>query len=420
MNRGPQKWLFWAMITGIVLGGTMGYLYGPEMMVIDWIGQLFLRALKMIIVPLVVSSMVVGVGTLGDVRKLGRTGAYTVGYYMATTGISVLLGIILVLVIQPGVGVGIAGVAIPERVMGKESIGFSDIILSLFSSNIVRSMADMEILPVIVFSLIFGGILTTIGEKGRKVLAIFDGINEAIMKMVHLIMYLAPIGVFALISARLGAAGGGDAFLGEVTKIGLYATTVLTGLLIHAAVVLPVLLYVFAKRSPLAYAAGMGQAFATAFSTASSAATLPVTLECTIENNKVRPASANFVCPLGATINMDGTALYEAVAVIFIAQASGIVLGPYELVIIFLTATLAAIGAAGIPEAGLVTMVIVLRAVNLPLEGIGLILAIDWFLDRCRTTVNIWGDSIGAAVVDSLANTDSDAESSSTVAVSHS
>ena len=405
-----QKWLFRAMIVGIVAGGVTGYFFGPEMMAVGWIGELFLRALKMIIVPLIVSAMVVGIGALGDVRKMGRTGAYTVGYYAATTGLAVVLGIVLVLIIQPGSRVALGAAAIPERVMGKESIGFTDIILSLFSTNIVKSMSDMDILPVIVFSLVFGGILTTLGEKGRKVLAIFDGINDAIMKMVHLIMYLAPVGVFALIAARLGSAGGGELFVAEVMKIGMYALTVITGLTFHAIVTLPLILFLIARRSPREYALGMGQAFATAFSTASSSATLPVTLEGTIENNRVTPSSAKFVCPLGATINMDGTALYEAVAVIFIAQASGIALGPYELIVIFLTATLAAIGAAGIPEAGLVTMVIVLRAVNLPLEGIGLILAIDWFLDRCRTTVNVWGDAVGAAVVDRMAGSEQGAE----------
>jgi Na+/H+-dicarboxylate symporter len=185
-----------------------------------------------------------------------------------------------------------------------------------------------------------------------------------------------------------------------LSKIGKYFMTVIIGLGIHAVVVLPILLLILARQSPARYALGMAPALGTAWSTASSSATLPVTLECTEVRNKVSRRSALFVLPIGATINMDGTALYEAVAAIFIAQASGIDLAPGQQVIIFVTATLAAIGAAGIPQAGLVTMVIVLNAVGLPLEGIGLILAIDWFLDRFRTTVNVWGDSVGAAVVD--------------------
>jgi solute carrier family 1 (high affinity glutamate transporter) protein 1 len=213
-------------------------------------------------------------------------------------------------------------------------------------------------------------------------------------------MILAPFGVFGLIAAKLGEAGGGDAVWGELLKIGKYFMTVLIGLGIHAMVVLPILLLILARRSPIRYALGMLPAIGTAWSTASSSATLPVTLECTEERNKVSRRSALFVLPIGATINMDGTALYEAVAAIFIAQASGIDLSAGQQVLIFITATLAAIGAAGIPQAGLVTMVIVLNAVGLPLEGIGLILAIDWFLDRFRTAVNVWGDSVGAAVVD--------------------
>jgi Na+/H+-dicarboxylate symporter len=285
-------------------------------------------------------------------------------------------------------------------VSGKEAVGWSDIVLSLVSPNIVKSAAELEILPLIVFSLVFGGVLTTLGERGKPVLRFFDGVNEALMLMVRLVMILAPIGVFGLIAAKLGEAGGGDAVWAELLKIGKYFMTVLVGLAVHAVIVLPLLLLVLARRSPARYALGMAPAIGTAWSTASSSATLPVTLECTEERNHVGRRSALFVLPIGATVNMDGTALYEAVAAIFIAQASGIALGPGQQVVIFITATLAAIGAAGIPQAGLVTMVIVLNAVGLPLEGIGLILAIDWFLDRFRTAVNVWGDSVGAAVVD--------------------
>jgi Na+/H+-dicarboxylate symporter len=349
--------------------------------------------------------MIVGISGLGDIRRVGAVGRRTLLYYMSTTGISVLLGIVVVNLIRPGVGVGIIGVTAPERVMEKQAIGIPDIILSLISNNVVASAADPllgQILPLITFSLIFGAILTTLGAKGKLVIDFFDGVNEAIMKMIHLVMFLAPIGVFALIATRLGQAGGGEAFWGELLKIGKYALTVIVGLLIHGLVVLPILLRVFAQRGPARYAAGMAPALTTAFSTASSSATLPVTMECVEENNRVSRRTSNFVLPIGATINMDGTALYESVAAIFIAQAMGYDLSIMQQVLIFITATLASIGAAGIPEAGLVTMVIVLKAVGLPLEGIGLILAIDWFLDRCRTTVNVWGDAVGAAVIDRI------------------
>jgi Na+/H+-dicarboxylate symporter len=263
-------------------------------------------------------------------------------------------------------------------------------------------MVKMDILPLIIFSLVFGGVLTTLGEPGKRAIEFFDTINSAIMKIVHLLMYFAPFGVFALIASKLGAAGGGELFLAELAKVGKYAATVISALLIHGIVVLPIILYLTTYRSPFIYFKNVTEALTTAFSTASSSATLPVTIECAEKNNRVSRKSALFVLPLGATVNMDGTALYESVAALFIAQMMGIHLGFGEQLIVFLTATLAAVGAAGIPEAGLVTMVMVLQSVGLPLEGIGMLLSIDWFLDRCRTTVNVWGDSIGASVVDSL------------------
>ncbi len=402
MKKAQHDIILYLILVAIVAGGISGWVFGPAMTKVAWLGTLFLNALKMIIVPLIASSMIVGISGLGDIRKVGKTGAWTLAYYLTTTGVAVLLGIILVNIIKPGVGVSGMGAVMPEEISGKEAIGATDILLSLISPNIMKSLSEMDVLPIIVFSLVFGGILTTIGERGRTVINFFDGVNEAIMKMVHLIMYLAPAGIFALIASRLGEAGGGEEFWGEIAKIGRYSMTVIVGLLIHSFVVLPFLLTIIARRNPFRYAVNLAKALLTAFSTASSSATLPVTLECVQERGKVSRRSALFVLPVGATINMDGTALYESVAAIFIAQAIGYPLTLGHQVIIFLTATLAAIGAAGIPQAGLVTMVIVLRAVGLPLEGIGLILAIDWFLDRCRTTVNVWGDGVGAAIIDRL------------------
>lgn len=402
MAKSQHDIILYFILVAIVVGGVTGWIFGPSMTKVAWLGTLFLNALKMIIVPLIASSMIVGISGLGDIRKVGRTGMWTLAYYMTTTAAAVLLGIILVNIIRPGVGVGGMGAYLPEAVAGREAIGASDILLSLISPNIMKSMSDMDVLPIIVFSLIFGGILTTLGPKGRIVINFFDGVNEAIMKMVHLIMYIAPLGIFALIASRLGEAGGGEQFWAEIAKMGRYAFTVILGLLIHSFAVLPILLMLLGRRNPFRYALNMAKALVTAFSTASSSATLPITLDCVQEKSKVSRRSALFVLPVGATINMDGTALYESVAAIFIAQAVGHPLTMTHQVIIFLTATLAAIGAAGIPQAGLVTMVIVLRAVGLPLEGIGLILAIDWFLDRCRTTVNVWGDGVGAAVIDRM------------------
>lgn len=385
---------------GVLSGGFCGWFFGPSMASVAWLGELFLNSLKMLIVPLVVSSMVAGIAGLGNVRKMGHTGAATLIYFMTTTGFAVMLGILLVVTIQPGTGVEHSGLGIPDNVLQKKEIGLSDIVLSFVSNNIVKSMADLDILPVILFSLVFGAVCTIIGEKGQLVIRFFQGLNEAILVMVHLIMHIAPIGIFALVASRLGQAGGGEAFTVEILRVSRYMATVILGLVIHGALVLPLLLRVAGGRDPLEFTKNMSEALLTAFSTASSSATLPVTLDCVENRNKVSPQAALFVCPLGATVNMNGTALYEAVASVFIAQSYGIHLGPYQLVLVFLTATLAAVGAAGIPEAGLVTMVIVLKAVGLPLEGIGLLLAVDWFLDRCRTTVNVWGDAVGAAIID--------------------
>jgi len=394
--------LLYLMIAGIVLGIFSGWMFGSKMLVVEWIGEMFLDALKMLVVPLIISSMIVGIAGLGDIRKVGKTGLIALGYFMTTTCIAVIIGLVMVNIIEPGAAVEMTVEQVPEKVAGKESVGVTDILKSFVSPNLVESMVNMDILPLIVFSLIFGGVLTTLGEPGKRAIDFFDTVNAAVMKIVHLLMYFAPIGVFALIASKLGAAGGGDLFLAELAKIGKYATTVISALLIHGLVVLPTVLYLTTRRNPATYFKNVTGALTTAFSTASSSATLPITIECAEENNRVSRKASLFVLPLGATVNMDGTALYESVAALFIAQMLGIELSFGEQMIVFLTATLAAVGAAGIPEAGLVTMVMVLQSVGLPLEGIGMLLSIDWFLDRCRTTVNVWGDSIGAAVVDTL------------------
>ena len=227
--------LLYLMLIGIVMGGLCGWVFGKEMLAVDWIGEMFLDTLKMLVIPLIVSSMIVGIAGLGDIRKVGRAGTITLIYFLSTTGVAVLAGIIVVNIMQPGLGVELT-TGIPEKVAGKTSVGITDIIKSFVTPNLIHSMVKMDILPIIMFSLIFGGVLTTLGEKGKLVISVFDGINIAIMKIVHLVMYVAPLGVFALIASKLGAAGGGDMFLAELLKIGKFAATVILGLLIHAVV----------------------------------------------------------------------------------------------------------------------------------------------------------------------------------------
>lgn len=389
------------MIGGSILGVVGGY-YAPELFLnLKFLGTIFLNALKMIVIPLIVSSMIVGVTSLGDVRRLGRTSAKTLLFYLTTTGFSVMIGLVLVNIIQPGQGVESFAAGVPDIVAESKGKTLIDVIVGLIPSNLFEAAASGRVLPLIVFSLLFGSVLSTIGEKGKPVIAFFEGLNAAIMKMVMLIIYFAPVGVTALIGAIVAQQRESLAQLAG--GLGWYAATVIIGLLIHATVVLPTILKLFGKRNPAEYFKNMGQALATAFTTASSSATLPITMKLVEEKNKVDSRAASFVLPLGATINMDGTALYEAVAALFIAQVFGVELSIGQQVIIFLTATLASIGAAGIPHAGTVMMVFVLQAVGLPIEGIGLIWAIDWFLDRCRTTVNVWGDSVGAAVISETA-----------------
>jgi solute carrier family 1 (high affinity glutamate transporter) protein 1 len=383
------------IVLGVFGGALCGWYFGPAMVQIAWLGDLFLNALKMLIVPLIVAAVISGVASLGDVRKLGRVGGVTVLYFIITTGIAVVIGLVMVNLIQPGVGMALNNGAIPEHIRAKANTGISDILLTMVSPNLVDAAAHMQLLPLIVFSILLSAALTTIGGKGEHVIAFFDGLNEALMKVVIWLMYLAPVGIFALVAARLGKAGG-EAFFVQVAAVGWHVVTVLSGLGLHF-VILTVILMLVARRG-LDYLANMMRALLTAFGTASSSATLPLTMEC-LRENRVDERAIRFVVPLGATVNMNGTALYEAEAALFIAQAYGIHLGFGQQVIVFLTATLAAIGAAGIPEAGLVTMVIVLSAVGLPLEGVSLLLAVDWFLDRFRTTVNVFGDAVGAAVV---------------------
>ncbi|MCY3750730.1 MAG: dicarboxylate/amino acid:cation symporter [Gammaproteobacteria bacterium] len=395
-----NNWLLWALLTAAIAGIFCGWFFGHSMLAIEWVGELFLDALKMVIIPLIVAAVISGIASLGGASGgLKRLGGFTVLYYFCTTAIAVLLGLIIVNIIQPGAGITEVSHVVPDRVSGKEETGMVEIIRSLIGDNIVASAAETKLLEVIVFSILFGAALTTIGERGRPMVAFFEGMNDVMIKIVVWIMYFAPIGIFALVSSKLGDSGGGEHFWREILGVGKYMLTVIVGLTLHFFVLMTILIVV--SRRGRQFIATMSKALITAFGTASSTATLPLTIECALEAN-VDKRAAKFVLPLGSTVNMDGTALYEAVAVMFIAQAYGIHMAPMDQVLIFITATLAAIGAAGIPEAGLVTMVIVLTAVGLPMEGIGLLLAVDWFLDRLRTTVNVWGDSVGSTVIEKI------------------
>jgi Na+/H+-dicarboxylate symporter len=373
-------------------------------------GEVFLRLLKMMVVPLVVSSVMSGIIALGDVRKLGRPGLATLLYYVSTTVAAVLVGLAVVGIVQPGVGAFDAGTLealsadspLADRDGESPTIAtiLNNLILMLFTDNLFASAAEMKLLPLIVFSILFAGTLTTMGPRVSNITTLIVQLNDALLSFILLLMKVAPIGIFCLVAARFGEAQAEGQFLEVMRQTGWYVVAVALGLSIHAAVTLSTIYWLFTGKNPYRFMAQMSRALLTAFSTASSLATLPITMESATLEAGISKRSTDFVLPLGATINMDGTALYEATAALFIAQAIGIELSLGQQAIVVVTATLAAIGAAGIPEAGLVTMLIVLGAVGLPLEYLGLILAVDWLVDRFRTAVNVFGDAVGSAVVE--------------------
>jgi len=393
-----DHYLILGIILGVIVGGLVGS-FLPELGIkLGFLGTLFINALKMIVIPLIVVSITLSIMKVGN---LGSLGIKTLIYYLITTGIAVFIGIVVVNIIHPGDGGMALTGEMPDIVTSKQGMSLVDVLLLKFiSPNLFNAAEEFQILPLIVASILFGAAFAALGKESKVIVEVFTILDKAIMKIVHWIMIFTPIGIFSLIAERIGIAGGGGAVMELAMELGKYVLSVVAGLFIHGFIILPIILILLAKRNPLEYVQNLGKALLTAFSTASSSATLPLTMEGVIDEAKVTPKVGRFVLPLGATINMDGTALYEAVAVIFIAQSYGIDLSVAQMVIVFFTATLAAIGAAGIPEAGLVTMVLVLQAVGLPMEGIGLILAIDWLLDRFRTTINVWGDCIGATVID--------------------
>ncbi len=379
-------------LIAIILSVPFGIYFKELSINISLIGTIFLNLLKLVIVPLILSSVLVSILGLNSLTRIKEVGIKTLIYYMSTTTIAVITGLLIV---------NFFGFESNAEFSGKEfsldkEISLKDFILSLIPSNPVESLAEGKVIQIIIFSILIGMALLKIAEDKRSVIfKFFDGLNDGLIVLTRWIIYLTPLGVFSIVSS-LVAEKGIDPILG----LWKYALAVFTGLLVHAVINLGLIAYLVGRFNPLDYFLRIREAVIVAFSTASSSATLPVSMEVAEEKGGVKKKTAGFVLPLGATINMDGTALYEAVAVLFIASIYGIELGLYQQIIVALTATLASIGAAGIPGAGLVTMVMVLNAVGLPLEGIGVILAVDRFLDMLRTSVNVWGDLVGTKVVD--------------------
>jgi Na+/H+-dicarboxylate symporter len=354
-------------------------------------GAVFMASLKLLVVPLVFVSLVCGTAALEDVSRLGRIGGKTLLLYLCTTAIAICLALGAATLIQPGADFQLET---GTEFAAKEAPGLAQTLINIFPSNPVQAMAEGNMLQIIVFAVLFGFAMTMSGDPGRRLLAWFDDVNQVILKMVTVLMEVAPYGVFCLLG-KVFAMQGLDAF----EQLFAYFFVVLGVLLVHAAVVYPLLLKTLSGLDPRTFLRKMRAPLSFAFSTASSGATIPVTLETVEKRLGVSNTVASFSVPLGATINMDGTAIMQGVATGFIAQAYGIDLSATDYLMVVLTATLASIGTAGVPGVGLIMLAMVLKQVNLPVEGIGLIIGVDRLLDMVRTAVNVTGDATVSCIV---------------------
>ena len=399
--------LHWQIIICMILGTIMGTYFNS----IDYsnnglysfivlLGDIFIRLLKMVIVPLIFTSIIIGVSSIKDQSKIGRLGFKTFIYYIFTSLFAILIGLVLANVIQPGVGaITIDQVGAYDTSKLSTSNSILDILKRMIPLNPIGALAEGDILGVIFFAIFFGIMMNFSPSESRSTVKdIIKSIYNIILKMTQVVIKCAPIGVLGLMTKTVSNTG-----LSIFKELGMYALTIGLGLSIHLFIVLPLIIFIFIRVNPMVHFRAMASAMVTAFSTSSSSATLPVTMKCVNENVKASNETTSFVLPMGATINMDGTALYECAGVLFIAQALGIQLDASQQFIVVITALLASIGAAGIPSAGLVMLFIVTDAVGLKSDAVALwvgsMLAIDRPLDMFRTMVNITSDSVGAAVI---------------------
>jgi len=388
--------LHWQILIALILAVLFGIYLKNYVGYIAWMGEVFLRALKMIIIPLIFSSIVSGITNIGSAESIGRLGLKTIIYYILTSTFAILTGLVLVNILKPGVGADLNLSQTVDLDVNSDTLGQT--LIKIIPDNIFLAMSSNgQMLSVIFFAMLFGFFITRIRSDYQGVLTgFFNGVVEVMMKLTMFIIKFTPFGIFGLVAEKVSQQ---TDLVALMQSMGLYMCVVLFGLIIHSAVTLSLLVKVLGRTSPLQHFNAMRTPLITAFSTSSSSATLPLTIYAVENNSGVSKRISSFVLPLGATINMDGTALYECVAAMFIAQAYGIELSVVSQIIVVITALLASIGAAGIPMAGLVMITIVLTAVGLPLEGVGLILAVDRILDMFRTTVNVWSDTCGAVII---------------------
>jgi Na+/H+-dicarboxylate symporter len=392
--------LHYQIVITLIAGGFFGYYFPEATRHTNWIGEVFLRGLNMIIVPLILCSITTGVASVGSSGNLGRLGLKTMSYYVGSTLVAIITGLILVTTIKPGVGAEL-GLKSPMENLSAVTDSFGTTLIKIIPTNIFEALANAEMLAIIFFAILFGYFITRIEEKRQALL--MDVINSAldvIMKITLFVIKFTPLGIFSITAKVISQ----QVLLGNeitevISRLGLYFITVLIGLFFHGLVTLPLSVKLLGHAKAYKHFRNMATPLLTAFSTSSSNATLPLTMEAVEDKDGVSNKIASFTLPLGATVNMNGTALYECVAVLFIAQAYGIDLTFTQQLIVVFTALLAAIGAAGIPMAGLVMMAVVLKAVGLPLEGIGLVLAVDRILDMFRTAINVYGDTCAAVII---------------------
>lgn len=391
-RSGGSRVPIWArVLIGLVAGAVTGALFGERILWLDPVGQAFIAAIKMLVVPLIFVSLVGGIASIGDMSRMGRIGGRTVGWYLLTTAAAIPVGLAIAVWLQPGAGMGLAP---PADGLAEETPSLADSLVALVPDNPFAAFASGDNLQVIVFSLLFGIALAAVGERGAPVTRLVDSLAAVIFKLTEMIIAVAPVGVFALIAVTTGRYG-----LDVLLPLGKLIAGVYAGCLIHAVVTLGGLIAFVGGVSPLQFFRGVLEAQIVAFSTTTAAGTLPVTISCARHNLGVSEEVSGFVLPIGATINMDGTAIYQAVTAVFIAQAYGIDLTPVQYGTILVASVLASIGTAAIPAAGLMVLSIVLTSVGLPLEGIALVAGIDRILDMARTTVNVTGDAAVSLLV---------------------
>ncbi|MFA5576968.1 MAG: dicarboxylate/amino acid:cation symporter [Tissierellaceae bacterium] len=357
------------------------------------LGQVFLRGIMMLVVPLVFISLVNGAASIGDVKKLGRIGVKTVGFYLTTTAIAIVIALLLGFLVKPGIGLDMSAIEVVETTVNPKT-PLVQILYEMVPSNPIASMAGGNMLQIIVFAIFTGIGLSLLGDKAEFLLNLFSALNDLIMKLVSMVMIFAPIGVFGLIAKTFATVG-----YAAMIPLMKYILTVYIGLLIHLTLVYGGLLKGFTRLSPMKFYRKFLPAMSVAFSTASSNATVPVSLDLCEKELGIPKSIASFTIPLGATINMDGTAIMQGVATFFVAQVYGVDMTVGMLLTVILTATLASIGTAGVPGAGAIMLSMVLQSVGLPLEGIGLIMGIDRLVDMGRTAVNITGDAVCTTVI---------------------